>query len=327
MYRFFFIFIAFFSFFGSFSVFAADSSINIDDSSLNVRSVDVGSTGMQNASLTEFAHSESIQSFFMTPTLWWGDSIMNVFIMIAFGIKNFFIGIAVLFLIIWVLKLLFSGAGDEDVKKWKNNIIWVSVGVFVMQIAFSAWNTFLILDTASSLGSELGWRIWTNVFSPLVSILQSFAAGAFLVMTVYAFYTIVTGGGDEEKLKKWKNMVLYGLLGFLLIRIPKMLVQAIYGNATCANGTTWSMQSNCGQLERPENMGSVLQIFGTFLQYFNSFLMLICVLLVIYAGWLVLISAGDEEKLKKAKNIVLYILIGFLILLTSHAIFRFFIMQ
>lgn len=122
-------------------------------------------------------------------------------------------------------------------------------------------------------------------------------------------------------------MVIYGLIGFLLIRIPKMLVQTIYGNATCTDGTTWTMQGSCGDLERPENLSSVLEIFGTFLQYFNSFLMFICVLLVIYAGWLVLISAGDEEKLKKAKNIVLYILIGFVILLTSHAIFRFFIMQ
>lgn len=49
--------------------------------------------------------------------------------------------------------------------------------------------------------------------------------------------------------------------------------------------------------------------------------------MVIYAGWLVLISGGDEEKLKKAKNIVIYILIGLVILVASHAIFRFFIMQ
>lgn len=325
MYRFFLIVLSFLSILISSTASAATTSI--DDSSLNVRNTSIGSTGIENASLSEFAKSDSIQSFFMTPTLSGGDTVVNIFIMIAFGIKNFFIGIAIIFLIIWVLKLLFSGAGDEDVKKWKSNIIWVSIGIFVMQIAFSAWNTFLILDPGTTLGSELWWKIWTNIFSPMVSILQTFAAAAFLLMAVYAFYTIVTGGGDEEKLKKWKNMVIYGLIGFLLIRIPKMLVQTIYGNASCTDGTTWTMQGSCGDLEKPENLNSVLNIFWTFLQYFNSFLMFICVLLVIYAGWLVLISAGDEEKLKKAKNIVLYILIGFIILLTSHAIFRFFIMQ
>jgi hypothetical protein len=55
--------------------------------------------------------------------------------------------------------------------------------------------------------------------------------------------------------------------------------------------------------------------------------MLVCVILIIYAGWLVLISAGDEEKLKKAKSTILYVFIGFIVLVASHAIFRFFILQ
>lgn len=60
-------------------------------------------------------------------------------------------------------------------------------------------------------------------------------------------------------------MVIYGLIGFLLIRIPKMLVQTIYGNAngnaSCTDGTTWTMQGSCGDLEKPENLSSVLEIF------------------------------------------------------------------
>ncbi|MFZ2255694.1 MAG: hypothetical protein WAW59_02930 [Patescibacteria group bacterium] len=55
--------------------------------------------------------------------------------------------------------------------------------------------------------------------------------------------------------------------------------------------------------------------------------MLVCVILVIYAGWLVLISGGDEEKLKKAKSTILYVFIGFIVLIASHTIFRFFILQ
>lgn len=95
---------------------------------------------------------------------------------------------------IGVLKLLFSGADEEDIKKWKNNIIWVSVGVFVMQIAFSAWNAFLQVDVSSTVNGSLGWTIWTTVVSPIVNILQFLAGGAFLLMAIYAFYIIVTGG-------------------------------------------------------------------------------------------------------------------------------------
>lgn len=49
--------------------------------------------------------------------------------------------------------------------------------------------------------------------------------------------------------------------------------------------------------------------------------------MAIYAGWLLFISAGDEEKVKKAKNIIIYIAIGLVLLVASHAIFRFFILE
>jgi len=49
------------------------------------------------------------------------------------------------------MKLLFSAGGDEDVKKWKSNIIWVSVGILVMQLAFSFWNVLLIRDATQQI--------------------------------------------------------------------------------------------------------------------------------------------------------------------------------
>ncbi len=54
--------------------------------------------------------------------------------------------LAVIFLVIAIIKLLFSPNDEENVKKWRNSIIWVSVGIFVMQIAFSAWSALLIRD-------------------------------------------------------------------------------------------------------------------------------------------------------------------------------------
>lgn len=68
---------------------------------------------------------------------------------IAFQIKNFFIAIAVIFLIVGVLTLLFSEMDTSAAKKWRNNIIWVSVGIVVMQIAFGAWNALLV-DTSKT---------------------------------------------------------------------------------------------------------------------------------------------------------------------------------
>ncbi len=68
-----------------------------------------------------------IIDFFYSPVASGDATIPNIFLNITGAIKNFFITIAAIFLIIGVLKLLFSGGDEEAQKKWKNNIIWVSV--------------------------------------------------------------------------------------------------------------------------------------------------------------------------------------------------------
>ena len=153
----------------------------------------------------------------------------------AFQIKNFFIGVAILFLIVGILKLLFSSSDEENVKKWRSNIIWTSVGIFVMQIAFSVWSTLILKNSSDVIGSSFGWDFWVNIFAPIVNLLQMLAAFGFLFMAVWAFFMLVTAGGDDEKAKKAKNTILYAIVGFLLIRIPYSIVKAFYGRPGCEN--------------------------------------------------------------------------------------------
>jgi hypothetical protein len=292
---------------------------------INVRdTTTIGTSGVgTNGNLATFIGP--IMNFFYTPIVT-GDSVTNTFISIAWGIKDFVLIIAALFLTIWVLKLLFSWGDEESVKKWKNNIIWVSVGVFVMQIAYSVWRTLYLQDAIAVVDGGLGWLFWINILEPIVNIMLLLASFGFIAMAIYSFYTIITGGGDEEKVKKGKNMIIYALIGFLLIRIPKTLVTAIYGTpaAGCGSSSFFSIGScTIGN----SNLGAGINIFWRILTYINSFLALFAVVMVIYAGYLILISGGDEEKLKKAKNTIIYIAIGVVALVGSHALFRFFFLQ
>ena len=313
------ILIALFSICTTCPIWAANT---IKESDLNVRNINIGTTGNTNSVLEGFM--ENIREFFFSPGETGGTGIMNAIIQIAFNIKNFFIAVAVIFLIIGIIRLLFSSSDEEHVKKWRSNIIYVSLGIFVMQIAFSVWNVLIIRDTTAGIGSMLGWHMWVNIFSPIVGLMQLLASFGFLGMMIYAFFIIVSGGGDEEKAKKGKNIVIYGLIGFLLIRVPRAFISAIYGSPSCRESEfLWT--SSC-TIKNQDLAGSI-GIIGNIINFLNTFLAIICVILIIYAGWLVLISGGDEEKLKKAKRIILYIIIGLFILVASHAIFRFFVMK
>ncbi len=313
------IFLSLFCYFSlSLNIFATD----INDQ-INVRNIEINSKWWTNQQLDTF--SSPLKDFFFTPDVTWGEWILSVFITIAFQVKNFFIAIAILFLIYGVIKLLFSNANDEEMLTWKRNIIWTSVGIFVMQFSFSVWNMLIIKDS-SQLGSMFGWQFWVNVLSPIVNVMLMLASFGFLAMMIYAFYVIITGGGDEEKLKKGKNIVIYALVGFVLIRLPQAVINAIYGSPDCQDRLSGLVTIGDCAIKN-HDLNASIGIIWKMINFFNGFLTIICVILIIYAGWLVLISWGEEEKLKKAKNIIIYIVIGFVLLIASHAIFRFFILK
>lgn len=129
-----------------------------------------------------------------------------------------------------------------------------------------------------------------NILQPIVNVLFVLASLGFLAMAVYAFYTLVTANGNEERAKKGKNITLYAVIGFVLMRVPKMLVPAIYGepSAACKN-MNWIGIGTC-TLEN-KDLAEGINIFGKILTYISGFLALFAVVLVIYAGWLIFSSA------------------------------------
>lgn len=283
-----------------------------------------------NTHLSEFANKNG--EYFIQPWSWnSGDSVRNVFVNIAYGVKNFAILIAVIFLIIWVIKLFFSEASDADVKKWKYNLFYSAAGIFFMQISYSIWRTGVDISNkgGNPINAAMSWEFWHNIIEPILQLLQYLASFAFLAMMIYAFYIIVTGGGDEKKLESGKKIFFFGIVGYLMIKLPYTIVSLLYKWVPqCQKTSTlWSFASaNCTSGWNADLSGSVNLVAKIF-TYFNGFLTILCVIMAIYAGWLFLISKGDEDKTKKAKRIVFYVAIGLVILVASHAIFRFFLLE
>lgn len=57
--------------------------------------------------------------------------------------------------------------------------------------------------------------------------------------------------------------------------------------------------------------------------YLLTFLALVATVIIIYAWFTILVSAGDEEKLKSARKIILYVLIGMFVILSAYLIVLF----
>ena len=98
---------------------------------------------------------------------------------------------AVVFLFVGILKLFFSDMSDESRKTWRKSLVWVTVGLIIMELAITVWGVMFTSDLMTSPGKAAA-NIYLRVINVLVQILQLFAGFAFISMMVYAFYMIVT---------------------------------------------------------------------------------------------------------------------------------------
>ncbi|MDD5197962.1 MAG: hypothetical protein PHN60_03840 [Candidatus Gracilibacteria bacterium] len=259
----------------------------------------------------------SFGTFFFGGDLTGEKGAKYLMITIARDLKNVVTLLAVVYLFIMVIKIIFSGGSEEDVKKWRLGIIYTSIGIVVMQIAYTLIAT--LFDRQVS--GVTAFDFLDKIIYPFVRMLELLASFAFLAMAFYAFYRIISAGGSDDKVKKGKQTIIFALIGFLLLKIPRVLVESIYGRAQCDSG----LFGIC-QITSPD-LGATVRIMTTAINYFNGFIGLITVILIIYAGFLVLTGAGDDEKLKKAKSIIKYALIGIFLLVTSYVLFNFFVLK
>lgn len=252
----------------------------------------------------------------------------SVFFTIAKNIKNIFLVIAVIFLIIGVINIFLASGNDSSVTKWKNNIVYTTVGIIFMQMSFAIWQALMFENSkgVDSINAVLSWQFWSNIIAPFIGFIQWLASFAFLAMMFYAFYIIVTGAGDEDKLNKWKSTLVSAIIGFMMIYFPYKIVTYLYGGIPdCSSASSmWDFATSGCNAESSADLVGAVNLVSSFFTYFNSFLTLACVIMAIYAGFLYMTAGANEDNVKKAKNIIIYIAIGLILLVASHAIFVFF---
>ena len=241
---------------------------------------------------------------------WLFDSILRI----ARDLKNLFFLIAWVYFVIIVLRLLFSEKSEEAVSNFKKWIIWISIWIIVTQIAY--YIISILFDKNINVG--LAQNFADIIIKPFISLLETSASFIFIAMMIYSFFRIVTSNWDEEKTKLWKMTVLYAIVWFIVIKLSSKLVDAIYSKVTC---------SSIGWVNCTNNIvvGWAAEIIVKIINWLNWFIWLVTIILIIYAWFMVLTSVWDEEKLKKAKNIIIYIAIWMFILAANYLILTFII--
>jgi len=245
--------------------------------------------------------------------VWWERWIKNSLVLIAQDLKNLFFGIAILFLLILVIKLLVWNKTDEEVTNFKKWIIWISVWIIITQISYTVISVLFDENIEQGLANDFV----EIIIEPFIRLLETATSFVFLAIMIYAFFRMVTANWDEEKAKTWKISVLYAIVWFVVVKFASAIVRYTYWERDCD-----PLFATC---DPTIQLSKTVWIIVTIINWVNTFVWIVVVLMVVYAGFLVLISGWNEDKLKKAKYIIIYIVIWLFILVFNWLILTFFL--
>lgn len=162
--------------------------------------------------------------------------------------------------------------------------------------------------------AELGNR---SVMEIAVGILNAALGLVFIIVfsfIVYGGYYWMMSAGNEEKIKKSKQILTASFIGLIIIlgslSITNIIVGAIGGTVDVPEGT--------GLTNKP-----LADILIDLLNVALGFVTIASLGFLIYGGYYWMTSGGDEKKVETAKQIIKASIIGITVILISWAIITF----
>lgn len=231
--------------------------------------------------------------------------------------------------IVGFLKIMFTESDDEQ-KKWKNYLLWWSIGIIIMTSSFyitniliwKSWLNWIIIDSVDMKDwAELAKNLYSDIMFPFIKMWIIIIAWIMFVILLIQAIKFLFSPSEEIKTKS-KTIVIWNTIGILIIILAKEIVENIYWKQNQIETSSSSINIWSGIMSQ--------QNFTTLFNIINWALWLIAflvVVLIIYQTYLVLIKPDDSDNLKKLKRNFIYIFIGLILIAWGYLITNFFIIK
>ncbi len=154
-----------------------------------------------------------------------------------------------------------------------------------------------------------------DVIFAILNAVLSFLGIIFLVLVIYGGFVWMFSGGDETKITKARNIIANSVLGVIVILASVGITQLVFDTLNKAaeesGGEEFVLQNISVMDIIVGALNGILSLFGVFFLG-----------LMIYGGYMWMFSGGEEQRLNKARKILVSAAIGAVIVLLSFAFTR-----
>jgi hypothetical protein len=225
--------------------------------------------------------------------------------------------IGVLFITVMGYTLVTNSSNEEQITTVKRGMIYILIAFMMLSMSQEIAKIFDFKDaTMLQSPSEILKRvqIWDKQVAIMIKFIKYIIAAFACVMIVRSSIKLITAGGEDEETTKHKKSIAYSAGGLLLVYAGDIFINKVFyvvnkSKYTSTQGIDWKV--NAGQ--------GVKELVGI-TNMAVSFVAPLAILMLIIAAVMYLGAAGEEEKMNKAKRIIIATVIGILIVYGAFAI-------
>ncbi|MBI5152507.1 hypothetical protein HZA39_03160 [Candidatus Peregrinibacteria bacterium] len=233
------------------------------------------------------------------------------------GVAKLIIGaFAVLMIIASAVQILTAGGNEETIKKHTKQLMYAIAGLALVSLSGDMIKIFGV-ETGGPLKNPsemIGRVVEFNKITKIVIVFFKYLIGGIAVFQVIASGLHLITLEDESKLDEDKKKLLYGIVGFVLIIFSETLVQKVFYKIDISKyAGTSGVQTG---MDPARGLAEIVSATN----YVVSFVGPLAVLALIVGAIMYITAGGEEEKMNKAKRVIIAAAIGIIIIYGAFAI-------
>ena len=161
-----------------------------------------------------------------------------------------------------------------------------------------------------------GGTIIDVIFTILAWVTSIFGLVA-MAFLVWNGLRLIYSRGNEEALAKAKEGTTWAVYGFVFAILSFSIISA---TATFLGSTGENELENPNVISSPVEVSDLPATMTLIINGFLGIAFVLAVVMIVYSGYRMIFSAGNEEQVTKAKTILRWAIIGIIVIVLSYAI-------
>jgi hypothetical protein len=141
----------------------------------------------------------------------------------------------------------------------------------------------------------------------IIEKLMLLAVPVAIMMVLYAAFLYTTSGGNEERVQTANKAITYVVIGFAVLLLAKFTASIVNDIVGTEDATG-------------EGVDMILEVGRALANVLIAVVSILSVIFIVLAGLQFVTSGGDEEKVRKARDYILYAIIGLVVALLSFGV-------